>query len=187
MKHGKNRRKIAVVACVCCAAIALKIDCGEPPEQPAQNQPETVAYSEITIPERIEIKPAIVEPETPIETEIEIPVVDYSVEAEYIAKTIYGEARGCPAEEQEKVIWCILNRVDDPRFPNDIIDVITAPNQFHGYNANNPVNPDHYALALDVLARWELEKSGGESNRNLAPEYLYFWGDGKQNHFKTSY
>jgi hypothetical protein len=98
--------------------------------------------------------------------------------ATYIAKTVYGEARGTSVDGQEKVIWCILNRVDNPRFPNTIIKVITAPGQFHGYSSSNPCTDEMYELALDVIYRWQLEKNGGESNRNLGPEYLYFCADG---------
>ena len=114
---------------------------------------------------------------------------DYSVEAEYIAKTLWGEARGCPVDEQEQIVWCILNRVDsdNPYFPDDIISVITQPYQFHGYSSGNPIWPELYELSLDVLSRWEAEKRGEESNRNLDPEYLYFGGDGKHNYFRTHY
>jgi hypothetical protein len=114
---------------------------------------------------------------------------DYSLEAEYIAKTVWGEARGCPVEEQEQVIWCILNRVDSdiPYFPDDIISVITQPSQFHGYSPSNPVTDEHYELALDVMTRHEAEKRGEDSGRNLPIEYLYFYGDGKHNHFREEY
>jgi hypothetical protein len=107
----------------------------------------------------------------------------------YVAKTIYGEARGCSAAEQEKVVWCILNRVDDPRFPDTIIGVITQPSQFHGYSSSFPVWEEHYQLALDVIARWQFEKIGGESNRNLEPDYLYFSADstGIGNVFRKSW
>lgn len=125
------------------------------------------------------------------EPSIKQPVVEeaYSLEAEYIAKTVWGEARGCSVEEQEQVIWCILNRVDSdiPYFPDDIISVITQPSQFHGYSPNHPVTDEHYELALDVMARHEAEKRGEESGRNLPIEYVYFYGDGKHNHFREEY
>ena len=107
--------------------------------------------------------------------------------AVYLAKTVWGEARGVSKEGQEKVIWCILNRVDDSRFPNTIIEVITAPNQFHGYSSNFPCEDEMYNLALDVIYRWQLEKMGGESSRNLSAEYVYFCADssGLSNVFRT--
>lgn len=113
-------------------------------------------------------------------------IAKWNESAIYIAKTVWGEARGVSAYEQEKVIWCILNRVDDPRFPSTIIGVITAPNQFHGYSSGFPYTDEMYDLALDVIYRWQLEKVGGESNRNLGPEYVYFSADstGLGNNFR---
>lgn len=117
----------------------------------------------------------------------------YSEEAEYAAKAVYGEARGCPVEEQEKVLWCIVNRADDPRFPNDIISVITQRKQFTGYKESNPVLQEHYLLALKVFNEWDAEKLGIEeargrkSSRNLDKEYVYFSGDGKKNTFRIEY
>lgn len=105
-------------------------------------------------------------------------IAEWNESAIYLAKTVWGEARGVSAYEQEKVIWCILNRVDDPRFPNTIIGVITAPGQFHGYSSSFPCTDEMYNLALDVIYRWQLEKQGGESDRNLGPEYVYFSSDG---------
>lgn len=58
-----------------------------------------------------------------------------------ISRTIWGETRGCCEEEQRAQAWCILNRVDDPRFPGTVRAVVTAPNQFQGYSPSNPVEP----------------------------------------------
>lgn len=114
---------------------------------------------------------------------------DYSLEAEYIAKTVWGEARGCTVAEQEQVIWCILNRVDSEisYFPDDIISVVTQPNQFHGYSPDHPVTEEHYTLALDVLERWTAEKRGEAIQRNLGKEYVYFHGDGNHNYFRENF
>lgn len=116
--------------------------------------------------------------------EIEIHVDE--TEATYIAKTIWGEARGCSKMEQAAVAWCILNRVDSdlPYIPNDIKGVVTQKDQFHGYNKNFPVDEDIYNLAVDVIERWQREKLGDENvGRVLPKEYLFFYGDGKHNHF----
>lgn len=97
--------------------------------------------------------------------------------AVYMAKTLWGEARGCSVAEQQKVAWCILNRVDDPKFPNTIIGVIIAPNQFHGYSPNFPCTDELYEVSMDVIAQWQAEKNGGVSDRNLGSDYLYFCAD----------
>ena len=110
--------------------------------------------------------------------------------AEYIAKTVYGEARGCSTVEQAAVIWCILNRVDSESsyYPDDIIGVVTQRGQFDGYKSYHPVTDDIYNLTIDVLTRWQREKAGEtEVGRVLPKEYLFFRGDGRRNHFRDSY
>lgn len=100
-------------------------------------------------------------------------------EIEALAKTVWGEARGCNNTQRAAVVWCILNRVDSDQFPNDIISVITAPNQFEGYNANNPVEDDIVALVIDVLDRYELEQTAvGNVGRVLPSDYYFFRSSG---------
>lgn len=134
----------------------------------------------------------VVEPEqepTVEEKLSELPTANvYSEEAVYLAKTIWGEGRGLSDTEKAAIVWCILNRVDDNRFPDNIIDVITAKNQFHGYKEHFPVEDELYDLAVDILGRWELEKAGHENVGRVLPQnYLYFHGDGKHNYFRTDY
>lgn len=110
--------------------------------------------------------------------------------AEYIAKTIYGEAMVCSTTERAAVAWCILNRADDARdaTPAGVIAVVTKPHQFHGYAEGNPLLPELKELALDVIGRWLDEKDGNtDTGRVLPREYLFFSGDGKHNHFRTEW
>lgn len=112
--------------------------------------------------------------------------VVYSAEEIILAKTVWGEARGCSRTEQAAVVWCILNRVDAGM--GSIIDVATAPLQFVGYREENPVTEEHIALVNDVLTRRALEDTNsGEVGRVLPKEYLYFTGDGVSNHFCTEF
>lgn len=117
--------------------------------------------------------------------------IDYEVtnaEIEIIAKTVWGEAQGCNKLDQSAVIWCILNRVDAGY--GTIIEVVTAPNQFHGYNSNFPITDEIKALTEDVISRWNLEKVyGGNFGRTLPSEYLYFSAnaEGTHNIFRTKY
>lgn len=113
----------------------------------------------------------------------------YFTEADVIAlaQMLYGEARGCTVDNQMKCVWCVLNRVDDARFPDSIIGVVSAPGQFHGYSPNFPVWDNLYAVALDVLTRWSLEKQGVTVERELPNTYLWFTGNGVQNHFREVY
>lgn len=105
-----------------------------------------------------------------------------------LARTVWGEARGCTTTEQAAVVWCVLNRVDSPDFPDDILEVLEQPNQFTGYDPENPVWPEILALVEDVLDRWELEKTAvGDVGRVLPKEYVFFEGDGQHNYFRTEY
>ena len=118
------------------------------------------------------------------------PEPDWTQQAEYIAKTIYGEALVCSTTEQAAVAWCILNRVDsdDSYYPDDIIAVITQLGQFHGYDAEHPVLPELQELALDVIDRWQREKDGeADTGRVLPQDYLFFSGDGRHNYFRTDW
>ena len=110
---------------------------------------------------------------------------EYHAEAEYIAKTLYGEARGCSRTEQEAVVWCILNRAD--AWGMDVVDVITAPGQFAGYRESNPVWQELYDVAQYVLAQWRAERNGESADRVLPREYLWFSGNGMYNVFRDAY
>ena len=104
-----------------------------------------------------------------------------------IAKMLYGESRGCSIDNQQKAVWCVLNRVDDERYPDSIIEVLSQSGQFHGYSPNHPVWDELTAVAEDVLTRWSLEKQGVAVNRELPKSYLYFTGTGKENIFREAY
>ena len=104
-----------------------------------------------------------------------------------IAKMLYGESRGCSIDNQQKAVWCVLNRVDDERYPDSIIEVLSQSGQFHGYSPNHPVWDELTAVAEDVLTRWSLEKQGVAVNRELPKSYLYFTGTGKENIFREGY
>jgi hypothetical protein len=99
-----------------------------------------------------------------------------------LAQTLYGECRGCSELQQRAVCWCIFNRVDDERFPDTIIGVVSQPHQLQGYSSSNPVWDSLYQLANDCLVDWRK----GE-NRVLEPEYCWFYGDGSRNHFTAAW
>ena len=104
-----------------------------------------------------------------------------------LAQMLYGEARGCTLLNQQQCVWCVLNRVDDARFPDSIIGVVSQPGQFYGYSADFPVWDNLYTVALDVMQRWAAEKQGAEVVRELGSEYLWFTGDSVENHFRAVY
>ena len=104
-----------------------------------------------------------------------------------VAKMLYGESRGCSIDNQQKAVWCVLNRVDDDDFPDTIIGVLSQPDQFHGYSTAFPVWDELTAVAEDVLTRWSLEKQGVAVNRELPKSFLYFTGTGRENVFREAY
>ena len=83
---------------------------------------------------------------------------------------------------------CVINRVEhDAGWSDSLHEVITAPKQF-AYRESNPVDPNLYELAKDVLIRWDMERCGYENvGRVLPNDYYYFTGNGTKNIFRDSY
>ena len=111
-------------------------------------------------------------------------------EAVALAQMAWGEARCCSTVEIAATMWTVLNRVDATGFGmgNSLEYVISFPNQFQGYSSTNPVTDELYALAVDVLTRWQLERQGIDKvGRILPKDYLYFHGDGERNWFRNTY
>ena len=110
-------------------------------------------------------------------------------DVEILAKLIYGEARGISSTtEKAAVVWCVLNRVDSPSYPDTLEGVVTQRHQFAGYKADNPVTEDFSEIARDVLERWHSEKTGAaDVGRVLPDDYIYFTGDGNRNYFTAEW
>lgn len=101
-----------------------------------------------------------------------------------LCKLVYGEGRGLNKTEMSAIAWCVLNRVDSKTFPNTIYEVCTQKSQFSGYKSHHPVWDNIRELVEDVLKRWEREKIGEKNvGRTLPKTYLYFYGDGRHNHY----
>lgn len=105
-------------------------------------------------------------------------------EVETLAKIVYQEARGIKEDSHKAaVVWCILNRVDDGYWGDNIVDVATYPNAF-AWVPDTPVEEELVDLVVDVVTRWNHEKEGlSDVGRTLPKEYLYFTGNGSYNHF----
>ncbi|WP_195376958.1 cell wall hydrolase [Anaerotruncus rubiinfantis] len=112
-----------------------------------------------------------------------------AAEVDALARMLYGEARGVASEMKKAAcVWCVLNRVDDPRFPDTVLEVLEAPYQFSGYKADYPLLPELQELAADVLTRYQAERDGDTgAGRVLPAEYVFFTGDGKNNHFTSEW
>lgn len=117
------------------------------------------------------------------------PVAPYTdSEIDMLSRTVWGEARGCSQDEQRLVVWTVLQRVDDDRFPDTIEDVIMEPLQFAGYSEEHPVENDIWNLCAEVLADWW----HGAEPPTLEPyamtlPYLFFDGDGRHNWYREEW
>ena len=172
------RMKYALIAALCFVLIGLLL---------IANRFFTEESEPIPEPERdwggLKVQQMVAEPEPSAEPEM------YFTEDDVVAmaKMLWGEARGCTRDNQAMAVWCVLNRVDDPRFPDTIQGVLSQPSQFHGYSPDFPVWEELKEVARDVLTRWSLEKQGATVERELPNTYLWFTGDGVQNHFREVY
>ena len=172
------RMRCAMITALCFAIIALLL---------IANRLFTVEPGPIPEPERdwggLRVQQMVAMPEPSAEPEL------YFTEDDIVAmaKMLWGEARGCALDNQQKAVWCVLNRVDDPRFPDTILGVLSQPSQFHGYSPDFPVWDELKEVARDVLTRWSLEKQGVTVERELPNTYLWFTGYNGSNHFREEY
>lgn len=72
-----------------------------------------------------------------------------------------------------KVVAGVMNRVNDPRFPNTVYDVLVAPRQFTGYWPGCCTPSQACYDAVDYYFAHTNEFNSDNS----------WWGDGYQNHF----
>lgn len=103
------------------------------------------------------------------------------VEVTALAKTMWAEARGCSELQQRAVCWTVFNRTDSPDFPDDLMEVLSAPNQF-AYSPDYPATAELTELAADCLTDWHYDR-----DRVLDADMFWYWGDGRVNHFRNAY
>lgn len=167
--------------------IGLCIRSISPAEAKEQNYVNQKAHLSIQFME-VSVPPELTHTSSPLEIEPDQEYPPLSQEDTYrLAKALWGEYRSASKEQQAGVIWCVFNRVDSPQFPDTIAEVCTHE-QFHGYSFNNPVEQELIDMVLDVYDRWQREKLGEQDvGRVLPPEYVFFHGDGKVNHYRTQF
>ena len=174
------KTRYILIALLCFALIALLL---------IADRFFTVEPEPIPEPERdwggLKVQQMVAVPEPSAEPEYEMFFSEDDVIA--VAKMLWGEARGCALDNQQKAVWCVLNRVDDSRFPDTIQGVLSQPSQFHGYSPDFPVWDELKEVALDVLTRWSRERQGVAVERELPNTYLWFTGYNGSNHFREEY
>jgi spore germination cell wall hydrolase CwlJ-like protein len=82
--------------------------------------------------------------------------------------------------EKAKVVEVVMNRVYDPRFPDNIWDVLTQPYQFSGLEWTLYLGTYSYQVTPSVKAAVDMYL---EHPEDFNHGYLGFWGDGSMNHF----
>ena len=176
MEGPMKEKAITLICCVLCVAIFATVGL-EPNSAGGAELEETPAPL-------LSITPT---PEPMSSPEAATPPWTYE-EVEMLAKTIWAEARGVPSTaRQAAVAWCALNRLDAGTFGDTLAEVLSKPYQF-AYDPASPVTDEFLALADDVLHRWYLEQNGVEGvGRTLPEDYLFFEGDGLENHFRKEH
>ncbi len=197
----KKKNKIMAIAALTCTLSGFGLGLLDVQQEAEAallpNNPNTVEI----VPDLAVYSPEAATPAQPAEPE---PVKLYTeADVEMLARLIYTEARGVKSKtEQAAVVWCVLNRLDNPnRLQKTIAEVVTAPHQFD-WRPWVPVLPEFAELAEDVLERWQAEKSAtagspaspaGASRsqvdvgRVLPAEYQYFEGWGGRNWFSAEW
>ncbi len=75
-------------------------------------------------------------------------------ERDNLARLVYGEA-GPDIIDWIEVIHTVLNRYASPLFKGTINDIITAENQYLGFNAKHPVIPEIREVVDFIVNDWE--------------------------------
>ena len=83
-------------------------------------------------------------------------------------------------ENKAKVVEVIMNRVDSPSFPDTVYGVITQKSQFSG--SSSYANLSSYTSKVTQNVRSAVDLYF-EDPSAFDHGYLYFYGDGSQNHF----
>lgn len=81
------------------------------------------------------------------------------------------------------VVEVIMNRVNSPLFPNTIYEVLSQPYQFEGSETYTNLGTYSYQVTDSVKSAVDLYFSDPYS---FSHGYLFFYGDGYQNHFSVS-
>ena len=173
-----------------------------PEELPPEPAAEPESPAEAPAPE--EPAEEITETETPTEPETEPETQPETQADERIQELVLDEEDSLPISDEDFVVLCnvvaheagsnwisendkakvvevIMNRVHSDLFPNTITDVLTQPGQFTGsetYAFNGSFMPYVTEAVQNAVRLYFNQPEAFEDG------YLYFWGDGIQNHFR---
>lgn len=174
-------KKLIVTAIVLLMALtgcaAVKSTASEPPDQ--DNHTEVLVIQEV-----FEEAPPVPCPVTEDEIVMLAKTMNAESQVLYWNGTKYGVSY---IARQAAVGWCALNRLDEGTFGDTLGTILSKPYQF-AYTPDAELTEHFVWLAKDVVDRWWSEKQGNsESGRTLPSDYLFFEGDGRENHFRKEY
>ncbi len=135
-----------------------------------------------------EIKLSALQPrDIEVKEESDSSLIMYYTEEEmnYIGRLITAEAGGLSNEEMRAVAMTVLHRVDSPKWPNDMVQVINQDGQYADEDMPAYASDRALEAAFEALDQWNLAKNGliPEEDFELPEKFIYFFGDGKHNYF----
>ena len=86
--------------------------------------------------------------------EAEAAEIEMQENAKIIAKVLYPMANN-KRNGLRSAVWCVLNRVDNPNYADDIYSVCSADQAFMGWSDGNDVVDRLYQIALHELKVWK--------------------------------
>ena len=93
--------------------------------------------------------------------------IQLNAEAEALARVLYG-VKDNSTDDLKTYCWCVLNRVDNPTYPDTLQDVIAQPKQWMRYDPTNPI-----IESLSQLAREQLDAWHNDTHRPVSNEYVF--------------
>lgn len=167
--------------------MATLVSCGTAQNDVAADNAVDAEFTAAVVLPQIEPTPEPTPPPCPITYE-EIVMLAQTMHEEgqvvYWNGTNYGVSY---IARQAGVGWCALNRLDNGGFGDTLAEVLSKPYQF-AWREDAPVTDHFLWLAQDIVDRWWDEKQGAtDVGRTLPSGYLFFEGDGRENHFRTEY
>lgn len=84
-----------------------------------------------------------------------------------LARNIYHEARGEPIAGQAMVGYATLNRVDDPRWSDNVCDVVYQPRQFSWTTDPKPIKNKEAWNESKEIARILIENHTGAEGHGV--------------------
>ena len=158
------------------------VEDSEPEEEPAEEETETETPAE---PEETETEhegEAFADTQgAPEENENRLPITDE--EFVVLCNVVAHEAGSAWISEYDKalVVEVIMNRVNSSSFPGTITEVLTQRNQFTG-SESYAFKGTYLSYVTEQVQNAVRYYFNNQAEFNHG--YLYFWGDGRQNHFR---